>query len=157
MKIKKLKNSEYGASLVEYALLVAIIAVPSVMMTGEKVASKFEQVGDELLGAGLLKILPYNKAKSTIAIMNKPLSWPEIEKLYNQEWVQLVDYDWPEGEPYPRSGRVRVHAESRKEFNRLITLKEGIQDAARVFVGKAMLPPHTIISCNSIKLLKCEQ
>ena len=89
--------------------------------------------------------------------MEEKLSWEEIEKRYNQEWIQLINYDWPEGDPYPKSGNVRVHATSRKEFNQLVKSKETIKDAARIFVGQTILPPHTIISCNSIRLLKCGQ
>jgi hypothetical protein len=29
-------------------------------------------------------------------IMAEKLSWEEIKKNYDQEWVELVDYDWPE-------------------------------------------------------------
>ena len=39
--------------------------------------------------------------------MEKKLTWEEIKKHYNQEWVELVDYDWPDTEPYPRDGVVR--------------------------------------------------
>ena len=58
--------------------------------------------------------------------MEKKLTWQEIEKQYDREWVQLVDYDWPEDEPLPRSGVVVVHAKARRDFDTMIarTLQE---------------------------------
>ena len=84
------------------------------------------------------------------------LSWEEIQKRYNQQWVQLVDYEWPEGEPRPLSGRVRIHAPERREFNKLILESEAV-DAARVYVGDHRLPESTILSSNIVKIIPCEQ
>ena len=61
--------------------------------------------------------------------MAEKLTWPEIERRYHQEWVQLIDYDWPEGEPYPAAGIVQFHAQTRKEFNQL-SQKNPAPDAA---------------------------
>ncbi len=88
--------------------------------------------------------------------MDEKLSWNEIEKRYDQEWVQLVAYDWPEGTPYPRSGVVRVHASTRKEFNSLISAKDTPKDAARLYVGRPIRNPHTVISCNTVRISRCE-
>ena len=47
-------KSERGASLVEYALLVALIAVvciAAVTTLGKEASSKFEEVGDSIAGA----------------------------------------------------------------------------------------------------------
>lgn len=43
--------------------------------------------------------------------MEPKLTWKEIEKRYDKEWVELVDYDWPEGNLNPSEGRVHVHAD----------------------------------------------
>ena len=66
--------------------------------------------------------------------MEKKLTWHEIEQLYDKEWVELIDYDWPEEEPYPISGIVRVHAPNRPEFDKLIAV-DPPYDSAYVFVG----------------------
>lgn len=79
--------------------------------------------------------------------MGKKLTWQEIEKLYDREWVQLVDYDWPEEESLPLSGVVTVHAKSRREFDELI-LKEQQEDSALVFVGERKIPPDVILNAN---------
>ena len=86
--------------------------------------------------------------------MNEILSWPEIEERYNGEWVQLVDYDWPEGKPYPNAGHVRIHATTRKEFNRLVKQAAPV-DAARLFVGKIKFDEGVIFSANAIKITAC--
>jgi hypothetical protein len=68
--------------------------------------------------------------------MDKKLTWQEIEQQYNQEWVQLIDYEWPEGEPFPSGGVVRVHAPDRKDFYRKVReTPQRPSDSAFVFVG----------------------
>ena len=79
--------------------------------------------------------------------MAKKLTWEEIEKQHDKEWVELIDYDWPDEEPLPRTGVVRVHAHARKEFDELI-LQDPPAEAAIIFVGERELPPNTIISAN---------
>ena len=66
---------------------------------------------------------------------NKRLSWDEIKKQFDQEWVELVDYDWPETELYPQSGTVRVHAKTRSEFDDLADRDPPV-DSAYIFVGQ---------------------
>ncbi len=63
------------------------------------------------------------------------LTWDEICKQYDKEWVHLIDYDWVDGEPYPKCGLVRIHAKTRKDFDKLILASEPIS-GARLFVGK---------------------
>ena len=75
--------------------------------------------------------------------MTKKLSWQEIEKLYYQEWVELVDYDWPEGTPYPRAGVVRVHDANRKNFHALVKAQPPA-GSALVFVGTPELRENEV-------------
>jgi hypothetical protein len=62
------------------------------------------------------------------------LTWEEIRKRYDGEWVKLVDYVWEEDQPYPAEGVVLVHARTRREFNEL-ALRHPTADCARLFVG----------------------
>ena len=87
--------------------------------------------------------------------MEEKLAWHEIEKFYDQQWVQLVEYEWEDGRPYPSSGVVRIHAPTRKEFNRLV-LQSSAVDAARVFVGQSMLAKGVVFSPNIVKMTPCE-
>ena len=73
------------------------------------------------------------------------LSWKEIEKQFNKEWVQLIDFDWPEEEPLPRAGIVYVHAKTRKKFDDLI-LQNPPPKAALVYVGERKLPAKMSLS-----------
>jgi len=82
---------------------------------------------------------------------NKKLSWAEIEKLYDQQWVELIDFDWPEDEPLPKSGVVRVHAKTRKEFDRLAA-DNAPTNSAYVYVGRRELPPNTFL--NTFRVLE---
>jgi len=88
--------------------------------------------------------------------MNKVMTWQQIEEEHNGQWVQLVDYDWPEEETYPRTGKVRLSAPTRKEFNRLVLEKEPV-DAARIYVGEHKLPEGSIISSNITRIISCGQ
>ena len=78
---------------------------------------------------------------------SKKLTWEEINQLYPDEWVELVDYEWEETEPDPRSGIVRVHSKDRRMFESLIK-KDSPQDSAFVFVGKITVPNGMTISSN---------
>lgn len=62
------------------------------------------------------------------------LSWDQIKVRYDKQWVHLIDFDWEEGMPYPSSGTVHVHANSRREFNKLIMENDPVS-GARIFVG----------------------
>jgi len=79
--------------------------------------------------------------------MAKKLTWEEIKKQYDQEWVELVDYDWPDTDTYPHSGIVRVHAKTRREFDQLI-LQDPPEMSALVYVGMPNRKPGVILSAN---------
>jgi hypothetical protein len=79
--------------------------------------------------------------------MSKKLSWNEIQKQYDGEWIELVDYDWDETEPDPEAGVVRVHSKNRKEFEDLVR-KAPPEDSALLFVGKIVVPEGMTISSN---------
>lgn len=66
--------------------------------------------------------------------MGKKLTWEEIKSQYDHEWIELVDYDWPDEEPTPRAGVVRVHANTREEFDDLADIDPPF-DSAYIFVG----------------------
>ncbi len=83
--------------------------------------------------------------------MEKKLTWEEIKKLYNEEWVELVDYDWPDEQTDPRAGVVRVHAKTREEFDRLTDI-DPPQDSAIVFAGEIFAPGAGIQTFSSIVL-----
>lgn len=66
--------------------------------------------------------------------MEKKLTWEEIKEQYPDEWVELVDYDWPDAESYPVAGVVRTHAKTRAKFDDLCDIDPPF-DSAYVFVG----------------------
>ena len=68
------------------------------------------------------------------------LSWEQIKKLYDHEWVLLDNFDWPEEQEYPKAGIVVIHAKKRAEFDRLIAAREAGFDSALIFVGE---PDHS--------------
>lgn len=65
--------------------------------------------------------------------MEEKLTWKEIEKRYWHQWVQLVDFDWPDTEPWPLTAAVRVHSPDKREFNRLAA-KDRPRNTARLYV-----------------------
>ncbi len=77
--------------------------------------------------------------------MDKKLSWEEIKQLYDQEWVELINYDWSEEEIDPRAGVVRIHAKNREEFDELVG-KDPPYDSAYVYVGEPEVPANKIFN-----------
>ena len=75
----------------------------------------------------------------------KKLNWQEIKQLFDKQWVELVDYDWPEELPDPVSGVVRVHAKGRKEFDALVA-RQIPAHSAFVFVGKPDIGENEIFN-----------
>jgi hypothetical protein len=79
--------------------------------------------------------------------MAEKLTWEEIKQRYDQEWVELTEFDWPDTETHPLNGSVRVHARTRKEFDRLI-LENPPDMSALVYVGVPKRKPGVILSAN---------
>ena len=75
--------------------------------------------------------------------MNNKLSWEEIKQQYDREWIELVDYEWVDADPYPHSGVVRVHAKTRAEFHDVVA-KLPPADSAILYVGNNEATDDTI-------------
>ena len=84
--------------------------------------------------------------------MAERFSWEEIQQRYNGEWVELVDYEWTEGEPYPQAGIVRVHAPNRSDFYKLAN-QDSPRDSAILFIG-TVHPASGIVLCSSMMQIK---
>ena len=69
------------------------------------------------------------------------LTWEEIAARYDQEWVELLDYVWPEGEPYPLNGVVGIHARDKRAFYAELNRRQPKpEDSALLFVGQPPRP-----------------
>ena len=88
---------------------------------------------------------------------NKRLTWEQIEKQYNKEWVELIDYDWPEGESYPRGGVIRTHGIDKKRFHQDCRRSPAPEISAFLFVGKKLASTDTVFSPSLIRVLPCEK
>ena len=86
--------------------------------------------------------------------MAEKLNWDEIQNRYSGEWVELVDYNWTDGEPYPSSGVVRVHAPDRKDFYAQANQARPA-DSAILFVGDLDLPLG-VIQNNLARISECK-
>ncbi len=92
--------------------------------------------------------------------MSQRLAWNEIQKHYDQQWVELIDYDWPDGRPHPEAGVVRAHAAERKEFYRMckeLDISEGYSptDGAIVFVGSRYVENNPFLSSSLVRMCPC--
>lgn len=84
------------------------------------------------------------------------MPWDEDKKLYDKEWVELIDVDWPDEEIDPRSGVVRVHDKDHELFYRRLSELPAI-DSAVVFVGKPELPPNVLVGArHTITIPLCD-
>jgi hypothetical protein len=87
--------------------------------------------------------------------MEKNMTWEEIKKQYDQEWVELVDYDWPDGESHPRSGTLRSHAADKKEFHQQCRREPVPDDSAILYVGPPRMPEGVVFSPSLIRFEPC--
>ena len=73
--------------------------------------------------------------------MDDKLTWGEIKRQHAEEWVLLEDYDWPDEEVDPRAGRVKFHAATRSEFDRILEQVEAAigTDVAIVYTGSPLI------------------
>lgn len=65
--------------------------------------------------------------------MAEKLNWEEIKARYPDEWVALVDHEWPNDRPVPLSGVVYAHSPDHAE---LIQMQRHLRAAAIVWTGK---------------------
>jgi len=86
--------------------------------------------------------------------MNQKLSWDQIKQTYRDEWVELVDFDWDETDPYPSSGVVNAHHKDKKELRKILRDKERPTEAALLFTGEKLIPQHGIFSANLHQYVK---
>jgi len=89
--------------------------------------------------------------------MEKRLNWDELKEHYNQQWVELVDYDWPDDQPYPLSGVLRSHSADKKAFHQQCRREPMPADSAIVFVGPPQFPKNVVFSPSLIRVEPCEK
>jgi hypothetical protein len=66
------------------------------------------------------------------AVVEK-LSWDEIKRLHPDEWVALVDHDWPNTTAVPLAGVVYAHS---RDHDHLIEMQKHLKEAAIVWTGQ---------------------
>jgi hypothetical protein len=73
--------------------------------------------------------------------MAEKMTWKEIANLYQNEWVLLEDYNWPEQEPDPADGKVLFHAPTREEFDKLLEKNDANigAEVAIVYTGRPLI------------------
>jgi hypothetical protein len=60
-------------------------------------------------------------------------TWDEIKSRYHDEWIELVDFEWDDAEPYPVQGVVSAHHPDKKEFKKILSTKERVPEAALLY------------------------
>lgn len=79
--------------------------------------------------------------------MAEKLPWEEIKKRYPEQWVELIDFEWDEFEPDPRSGVVRYSSKQRKELHDQF-MNNPIDDSAIVYTGTMKISEGSVFSAN---------
>jgi hypothetical protein len=76
--------------------------------------------------------------------MGRRLFGDESKTRDDQQWVEAVDYGWPEGETYPAPGVVGVHDPDKKQFHREPRERHAFDsaDVALVYLGNPLRPPN---------------
>jgi len=68
-----------------------------------------------------------------MTVVSEKLTWDEIKRRHPDEWVALVEDDWPDTLPEPLSGIVYAHSPDHKT---LIEMQRHLKDAAILWTGK---------------------
>jgi hypothetical protein len=82
---------------------------------------------------------------------NQRVTWEQIKTSYNQEWIELVDYIWPDGEMYPLEGVIRSHGANKKEFHLQCRKDPMPLDSAILFVGPPVSKDGALFSPSLIR------
>ena len=73
--------------------------------------------------------------------MENRLTWDEIKRCYDQEWILLEDYEWPDEDIDPKGGRVTLHARTRVEFDKLLQQNDETlgKEVAILYTGQPLI------------------
>lgn len=71
--------------------------------------------------------------------MKTRMPWSQIKDVFSGEWIELVAYDWPWGNPHPRWGIVRFHAADRQELLEQIAENDEREESLVLFVAKTTI------------------
>ena len=82
---------------------------------------------------------------------NQRVTWEQIKTSYNQEWIELVDYVWPDGETYPLEGIIRSHGPDKREFHLQCRKDPMPLDSAILFVGPPVSKDGALFSPSLIR------
>ncbi|MDL5047322.1 hypothetical protein QQ054_14985 [Oscillatoria amoena NRMC-F 0135] len=86
------------------------------------------------------------------------LTWDEIQQQFDQQWVELIDYDWPEGDYHPQSGVVRTHGADKRKFHQECRREPLPDDSAYLFIGtKSFQKDGVFIVPSLVRFEPCEQ
>ena len=67
------------------------------------------------------------------------LSWSKIRDIYEGEWIEVVDYDWPWNRSTPNWGVIRYHHPDRAELLRLIQSGGKHSDSLVLHIASAQI------------------
>ena len=87
--------------------------------------------------------------------MGERLSWDEMKQRFDGEWIEIVDYDWPDDRPYPLAGVVRAHSRTRKDFHQCVKQLPHVPDSAWLFVGKSPASAGSVFSPSWVRISPC--
>ncbi len=79
--------------------------------------------------------------------MSEKLTWEEIKTRYPDQWVELIDFEWDEFEPYPRSGVVRYQSKARKEIHQQF-MNNPVDNSSIVYTGAMKIQEGSVFSAN---------
>jgi hypothetical protein len=65
----------------------------------------------------------------------KLYSWSELNKKFQGEWVELVEFEWSDSAPFPKWARVRHHASTQRELRELISKSTAFEGAATLYIN----------------------
>ncbi len=65
----------------------------------------------------------------------KRYTWADLNKKFQGEWVELIEFEWSESSAHPRWARVRHHANSQRELQEMIRRSTAFEGAVTLFIS----------------------
>lgn len=89
--------------------------------------------------------------------MGKTRTWEEICRLYDRQWVELINYEWLDKDPWPSCGVIRSHSSDKKAFYAQCKREPVPVDSAIVYVGHPPWPKGVVFSPSLVRVDECEK
>lgn len=74
-------------------------------------------------------------SRLSVADLHQKLPWAQIQELFEDQWVELVEYDWDWSQAFPSHARVRNFSNDRIDLMVKIQKAGEVPESVVLFLG----------------------